>query len=107
MKRVIVRYKVKADRVEENEKLVKAVYEELKRDTPDGLRYATFKLEDGVSFVHIASVEAEESPLPKTAAFQRFQADIRDRCEEPPHAVDMSEIGSYRFFGDSGEGVIG
>ena len=49
MRRVMVRYKVKPDQVEANEELVRAVYEELDRTSPAGLRYATFKLADGVS----------------------------------------------------------
>ena len=36
MRQVMVRYKVKPDRVAENEALVRAVYEELGRDAPDG-----------------------------------------------------------------------
>ena len=54
MRQVMVRYKVKPDRVEENEALVRAVYEELAAPRPPGCRYATFRLEDGVSFVHVA-----------------------------------------------------
>src|SRR5918996_1641965 len=54
MRRVMVRYRLKPERVEENEVLVRAVYEELEGTRPEGLRYATFKLEDGVSFVHLA-----------------------------------------------------
>ena len=54
MRQVMVRYKVKPERVEENEELVRAVYDELGRTEPAGLRYATFKLDDGVSFVHLA-----------------------------------------------------
>jgi hypothetical protein len=100
MNRVIVRYKVKPDQVARNEQLVRDVYEELRRDQPDGLRYATFKLEDGVSFVHIASNETEDgrSPLPSVAAFQRFQEGLRERCDEPPVALQADEIGSFRFF---------
>ena len=54
MRQVMVRYKVKPDRVAENEELVRAVYDELQRTEPEGLRYATFRLEDGVNFVHLA-----------------------------------------------------
>ena len=102
MRRVIVRYKVKADRATENEAYIKQVFAELERTSPDGLRYATFKQEDGVSFVHIASIETEDgsNPLAESEAFKSFQAQIRDRCEEPPAAVDLFEIGSYRLFGD-------
>jgi hypothetical protein len=101
MKRVMVRYKVKPDRVEENEALVRAVYEELAAAQPDGLRYATFKLGDGVSFVHVASVETEDgqNPLSQVDAFRRFTADVADRCEEQPVTTELSEIGSYRLFG--------
>ncbi|HSG17889.1 MAG TPA: hypothetical protein VLE70_16425 [Anaerolineae bacterium] len=100
MKRVLVRYKVKTDRAAENEAYINKVFEELARTTPAGIRYATFKLEDGVSFVHLASIETEDgsNPLGETAAFKAFQAEIGDRCVEPPVAVDLNEIGSYRFF---------
>src|SRR5688500_15538724 len=51
--RVMVRYKVKPDQAARNEELVRRVYDELHQTTPSGLRYATFVLEDGVTFVHI------------------------------------------------------
>jgi hypothetical protein len=98
MRRVMVRYRVKPDRVAQNEELVRAVYEELERTRPAGLRYATFKLEDGVSFVHVAASEGERSPLPDVAAFKAFQEGIRERCDEPPVAGELREIGSFRFF---------
>jgi len=99
MKKIMVRYKVKQDKAAENEALIKAVFEELKASAPDGIRYAAFKLEDGVSFVHIVSVETDDgsNPLPGTDAFKAFQAEIKDRCEEPPVAQELTEVGSYRF----------
>ena len=96
MRQVMVRYKVKPDRADENEALVRAVYEELAATEPPGLRYATYRLEDGVTFVHLATVEGEHNPLPEVAAFGRFQADIGDRCEEPPVATQLHRIGAYR-----------
>jgi hypothetical protein len=59
VKRVIVRYRVKPDRAAENVELVRAVYAELHDTGPAGLRFGTFQLEDGVSFVHIAETEDE------------------------------------------------
>lgn len=102
MKRVMVRYKVKADRAAENESYITRVFEQLKRDKPPGLRYASFKLDDGVSFVHIVSLEAADgsNPLSALSAFKAFTAQIRDRCDEPPVAADLQEVGSYGFFGD-------
>jgi hypothetical protein len=100
VKRLMVRYKVKADRAAENERYVTSVFEQLHREQPDGLRYATFKLDDGVSFVHIVSLEASDgrSPFGELASFKAFTADVGERCDEPPVAVELAEVGSYRFF---------
>jgi hypothetical protein len=93
---VMVRYRVKADRVEENERLVGEVYEELGRERPEGFRYGTFKLEDGTSFMHLAVLaEGVENPLPGLAAFARFQQDIAERCEEQPRVTQLEEVGSF------------
>ena len=102
MRRVMVRYKVKPDRATENEALVRAVYEELQRTQPAGLHYATFALDDGVSFVHLSSIETEDgrNPLSEVEAFARFQEGIGDRCQEAPTVVQLREIGSFRFHGD-------
>lgn len=99
MKRVIVRYTVKADRAAENVEFVEKVFAELAQAAPAGLRYATFQAEDGVSFTHIASIETpdDSNPLTETAAFKAFQAEIRDRCDVPPTATPVSLVGSYRF----------
>ena len=94
MKRVMVRYKVKSDQVEENERLVRAVYEELAGSQPDGLVYATFKLEDGVSFMHLAR-HGDDNPLPKVEAFKEFQKDLGSRTDEPPVVTELEEVGSY------------
>ena len=102
MRQVIVRYKVKPDRVAENEALVRAVYDELHRTEPAGLRYATFRMADGVSFVHLSTTETEDgrNPLTEVEAFARFQEAIGERCDEPPVVTELREIGSYRFFAD-------
>jgi hypothetical protein len=97
MKTVLVRYKVKPDQAAKNEELVRAVYAELDELEPEGLRYATFQLEDGVSFVHMAITVEGENPLPGLAAFQAFQKGIGERCEEAPVVTELREIGSYRL----------
>jgi hypothetical protein len=97
MKHVIVRYRVKPERAAENEKLVREVYAELHRTSPDGLRYATYRLEDGVSFVHVASTEEGRNPLLELDSFKRFQEKIDERCDERPVVSPVREIGSYRL----------
>ncbi|MEA2550086.1 MAG: hypothetical protein QOE42_2684, partial [Chloroflexota bacterium] len=92
----MIRYKVRPDRADENEALVRAVYEQLARERPDGLHYATFRLPDGVSFMHVV-IDTDEPGriLNEVAAFKAFVADIEDRCDEPPVATELTIVGSY------------
>ena len=96
MKTVMVRYKVKPEAAAENQRLVTQVFAQLARDKPAGVRYQTFKLGDGVSFMHIASSEGTgPNPLTLLDAFKEFTAKIKDRCEEPPVTVEMEPIGRF------------
>ena len=100
MRKVMVQYTVKPDRASENEQYIRTVFEALEREKPAGLRYASFKLPDGVSFVHIAMHDgtAGENPLTALPEFQAFTAGIKDRCEIPPAPTVLGEIGSYNAF---------
>ena len=102
MKRVMVRYKVKPDHTAENERYIQRVFEQLEHERPSGVRYASFKLGDGVSFVHIVSLEAADgsNPLGELPAFKAFTAAIDERCDEPPVVASLNEVGSYRVFGE-------
>lgn len=98
MAKVIVRYKVKPEHADENTTLVKAVFAELKEKKPDGLRYAAFVADDGVTFFHVVSVEGDDNPLFEVGAFSAFQKDIADRCDEIPGPTKVEEVDSYHFF---------
>jgi len=100
MKRVMVRYRVKADQAPENLGYIQAVFAELDREKPAGLRYASFMLDDGVSFIHLASIETTDgnNPLVALPSFKEFTARIKDRCEEPPVTVELHDVGLYRLF---------
>jgi hypothetical protein len=93
---VVVRYKTKPDRADENQAFIEKVFTELAASRPGGLRYMTLRLDDGVSFVHIAAVEGD-NPLASVAAFAEFQREIADRCQEPPVATQATVVGSYGF----------
>lgn len=99
MSAVVVRYTTKPDRADENQRLVEQVFAELAEGAPDGLRYATFRLADGVSFVHVASIETEDgsNPLADSAAFAEFQRELSERLLDGPDAAGASVVGSYRF----------
>jgi hypothetical protein len=98
MRTVMVRYRVKPDRVAENEELVREVYAELDRTQPDGLRYATLRLDDGLSFAHLAETADGVNPLPELGAFQRFLENIAERCDERPVVTDVQVVGSFKLF---------
>jgi hypothetical protein len=93
----MVRYKVRPDRADENVSLVEAVYAQLAQEKPEGLHYATFRLPDGVSFLHLV-VETDQPGriLGEVAAFKAFSTDIESRCEEPPVVTELTLVGSYR-----------
>jgi hypothetical protein len=97
-RKLMVRYRVRPECADENARLVRAVYDELASSRPPDFRYATFRLDDGVSFVHLAFEDGlGASPLPTVAAFQEFQRGIRERCEETPVVTELNEVGSYGF----------
>jgi quinol monooxygenase YgiN len=98
MKTVLVRYKVKPEHAERNRELVRTVYGALELTQPAVLSYATFALDDGVSFVHLAAHGYETNPLAELPAFQEFQEGIRERCDEQPIVTEVDPVGSYGWF---------
>jgi hypothetical protein len=58
-KTVVVRYETRPEAADDNQRLIEAVFDRLASDDPGGLRYAVFRLADGVTFVHVAIVEGE------------------------------------------------
>ena len=95
----MIRYTVKPDQIDENERLVRAVYQVLAQVKPAGIRYATYKLSDGASFVHVVSYQDKDGQqrLTSLPAFKAFSVGVAQRCETPPQIVEMDEIGSYDF----------
>jgi hypothetical protein len=97
-KTAVVRYTTKSPAAaEENSRLIEQVFAGLATDDPGGLRYAAFRLDDGVSFLHVATIESDTNPLNQSSAFAEFQREIRDRTVEPPAASGATLVGSYRF----------
>ena len=95
---IVVQYRPQTEQADHNQDLVEAVFRELTETDPGGVRYATFRLEDG-SFLHIAEVEADPNPLSQVEAFARFQDGILERCEPgaAPNAQPATLVGNYRL----------
>ena len=98
MKATVVRYQAKVDRADENQRLIEAVFRELDELEPNGFTYKVFRLEDGVSFVHVVIEHDVASPdsLQAMPAFQSFLAGIEERCDVAPLAMGATIVGGYR-----------
>jgi hypothetical protein len=95
VKRVVVQYELAHDRVVEHEALLAAVFEELAARPREGVRYEVLKLGDGVTFLHVATLATESNPLATLPAFQRFVAQIDERCVKPRASSVATLFGSY------------
>src|SRR4051812_9591099 len=93
----MVRYTLRPEEAARNEELLRALFAELDEVKPAGLRYTAFKLDDGVTFVHLISHERTEGhiPLPQIQALKAFHEGLRDRCDEAPVRTQLSEVGSF------------
>lgn len=91
----VVRYTTTPETADDNERLVRGVFAELATQHPDGLRYTVYRLADGVSFLHVATIEGADNPLVALGAFGEFQSGIAERCVDGPTPADATMIGSY------------
>jgi hypothetical protein len=91
MQRVtLVRYATKAETSDENERLARAVFDEVRANAPDRLGYALFR--DGDEFIHLFVNLADESADAVTGlpSFQAYQADLASRCATPVVPVRLA-----------------
>jgi hypothetical protein len=93
MKSAVIRYRTKPEAADENQRLIENVFAELAQKQPEGLRYSTFRLDDGITFVHVVTDEGDT--LPGLSAFQEFQRDLGNRLESGPDRENATAIGGY------------
>ena len=74
--------------------LIESVYAALAEARPSAFRYTTYRLQDGVSFVHIAQLDGD-NPLVGLPAFQEFLSELPSRCVESPAPSGATEVGAY------------
>ena len=74
------------------------MFAELDKHQPEGFTYKVFRLDDGVSFIHIMIEHDVDHPesLQDVAAFQAFVAEVDDRCDFAPVAMGATIVGGYR-----------
>jgi hypothetical protein len=74
----VTRYLTKPECADENARLIGAVFADLDALKPEGLQYRSFRLEDGLTFVHVVTMTGEGNPLLASEAFQAFSSTGRD-----------------------------
>jgi hypothetical protein len=86
----LVRYSAKPEKADENERLSRAVFAELRQRTPDDITYMLFR--DGVDFVHlfVNAKDDDSSALTELPAFKAFSKDVESRCTTPPQPMRLS-----------------
>ena len=92
--RVLIRYRVKRADLTLELELLRAVYDELESARPEGLRYASFQLEDEVSFVELVETDAP-GRFSQLESFRRYRATLDERCDEQPSVTDLRRVGAY------------
>ncbi len=92
---LVVQYRTRPECAEQNASLIGDVFAELALVRPEGLSYRAYRLEDGVSFVHTATLSTQVNPLASSPAFAAFQAGIVQRCAEGPTPTAATPLGSF------------
>jgi dihydropteroate synthase len=95
---MMIRAKVNADNVAEVEAAVEQTFAAIEKAQPAGVRYASTKLDDGVTFVVLLSLENTNNPLETIPEFVEFQTKLKGWIVEPPTAERLAVVGSYRLF---------
>ncbi|WP_201363508.1 hypothetical protein [Dictyobacter formicarum] len=96
---LMIRSKVKAEHVTEVEAAARRVFAALQQAQPDGIRYSSCRLSDGVTYMALLELdEGVENPLPSLPEFREFQENLKNWMAEPPIPEQLTVVGSYRFF---------
>ncbi len=99
MKVQMVRAKVKATAVPEIEAAGKRLFAALELAQPQGIRYTTCRLPDGVTYVNLIAIDdGVDNPLLALPEARAFQEGLKHWLAEPPTSEQLTGFGSYRFF---------
>jgi hypothetical protein len=102
MKTVMVQYTAKPEFVETNRSNISNVMAELRRVNDAGIKYSTFILEDGQTFIHFALFRDEDGQkkLNELESFKKFGAELKASGPiAPPKPLVLSLVDScYDIF---------
>ena len=96
---LMVRSKVKAEYASEVEVAVKRLFAAIQQAQPQGIRYASCRLGDGVTYVAMLELDdGVENPLPALPEFRDFLEHLKTWTAESQIPEQLTVIGSYRLF---------
>ena len=92
MKAVKVQYTVKPEYVDQNKANIRKVMEAIRLNPIPGMKYASFTLDDGQTFVHINMAKDEEtlSKLGEVKEFEEFRTALK--ASEPLSAPQAEKL---------------
>lgn len=90
----LIRYRVKPERAEENQRLVEGVFRELHAKSPAQVRYLVLRLSDG-TFCHL--VDDSTRTVAGLDAFAAFQRGGVERRLDEPQQLEATVVGNYRM----------
>jgi hypothetical protein len=90
----LIRYRVKAEKIEENQALIDGVFAELHAKAPPHVRYLVLRLSDG-TFCHL--VEDSTKTIANLDAFAAFQRGGKERRLDEPQQLEATVVGNYRM----------
>ncbi|HEY4438820.1 MAG TPA: hypothetical protein VGN14_00095 [Candidatus Elarobacter sp.] len=92
----VIRYTTNPGQADANAEFVTAVFRELAAKTPDEVRYAVLRFEDG-TFLHLADVPGDGERLTELASFQAFVTTVDERRTGEPARGEATIVGNYRM----------
>ena len=104
MKITRIQYTVPSGFAEQNKQNIAGVMQELRSLNHPGIRYSSYVLDDGKSFMHFVIYkdddEAGKNVISNLQSFKHFQSELKaSNPEIPPKFEDLTLVGSsYEFF---------
>jgi len=102
MKSVKVQYTVKVEYADTNKKNVAKVMADLRELAHPGIKYSTFVMEDGKTFIHFGMYADQEAldVVNNLPSFQAFREQLKaSGPEAPPKGDDLTLVdSSYEIF---------
>lgn len=90
----LIRYRVRPERADENQRLIEGIFRELHAKAPDQVRYLVLRLSDG-TFCHL--VDDSTKTVPNLDAFAAFQRGGAERRLDDPQQLEATVVGNYRM----------